>query len=537
MFKESKHVRRYLLLIGLGVLLSALVVMADCDVGIFPSTPKDGSGVSFNYFGGNTPMITPFLEDKRNCWGWTGTGFGNLYDVGGFNRKDACELMCDGAGECNLFENCTLFRGNSRECSDCEDDHLTADELDCTHDSEYDLDGDPCPGDPHDCDGKICKQDAVVGLFYPIKRVDLVFVVDMSGSMDVERGVLPDVITEVTDRLEEWGVDVEHTTKNLPFGTASTNECWAPGTEWVANYHPWRPDSQRIVLPVSDEGAYKGDPCYDDAPYINRAVTAANNNEVTVLGLYGDEPEACVISEMIDISSRTGGSAHLFKDKDTVVDAIINAVKCPEPFTTIDVNIYSHEWSDWGEWTEAERGDVPPPPEPETRKYCFLKGAVKGVTTFIIPHTDIDDTQQPTAEPVVPDEHIWRIEHPAFTIIETGNMPFKVVNPEFEVDDEGHVYRIKRVYWPDHSDSQKEFSVHSDLVFAYTLLESVGGSRTDATPLDIEATHAYTSMTLTNTYYVACDHLKCQGWCGCECCPCTGDDCCDCRCMDEERDC
>ncbi|MEA3254486.1 MAG: Ig-like domain-containing protein, partial [Candidatus Altiarchaeota archaeon] len=97
----------------------------------------------FNSVWAETFMITPRLEDNKNNWRWTKTGYSNLYDGGGFDRADACELRCDGQRECNLFEGCTLFEGNSGQCSNCEDDHLTPDDKDCTHDSKYDADGDP----------------------------------------------------------------------------------------------------------------------------------------------------------------------------------------------------------------------------------------------------------------------------------------------------------------------------------------------------------------------------------------------------------
>lgn len=549
MSEGNKHIGRNLLIIGLGILLLILMVMADCDIGIFPSTPQEGSGVAFNRYWGDTFMITPFLEDNKNCWGWTKTGYGSLYDGGGFDRRDACEFMCDARKDCNLFDDCTLFRGNSRECSSCEDDHMTANNLDCTLDSDVDRDGIyPCPGEPHDC-YKICKQDAIVGLFYPFK-VDLVFVVDTTGSMRDAWVDLCDTMTYIPDKLKDMGVEVEYTIyaldscsesyhscihkKIVPVSGDGNYECesWGDGVEDRAKNHPWRPNAKRIIFPVADEGPHGGcEHTGGDQAAVDRAIQAAKDNDVAVYGLWCNNDPCSLgsgkdnIDFMIEISSATGGSAYYFADKDSLVNAVVSAVThCPDPFTTIDVDIYSHQWSNYEEY-------IPPPPDPETRKYCFLEGAVKGVTTFRIPDTSVDDSKQPTAKPIVPDKHIWRIEHPAFNIIETGNMPFEIINPEFEIS--GDEYRIKRVYKPNPSTSQEEFIVNSDLVFDYTLLESIGGSIADASQFEIDATHSYTSMVLTNTYYVACDHSLCQGNCKCWHIPgCISNGCCK-TCRDE----
>ncbi|MEA3254961.1 MAG: vWA domain-containing protein, partial [Candidatus Altiarchaeota archaeon] len=560
---------------------------------------------------------------------------------------DACELRCDGQRECNLFEGCTLFEGNSGQCSNCEDDHLTPDDTDCTHDSKYDADGDPCPGEPHDCYEKICKQDAVVGLFYSFDA-DLVFIVDTSGSMDGEWKSLCSIMSYVVSELEAGGINVKYDIYGLGSKKSCStgyipgdSESWGWGTEDKAKNYPWRPAAKGIIFPVSDEGANYGDPwnSVDDAS-ITAAIAAAKNQDppVAVFGLYGDGSSDDVISGMKRLSTETGGTAYKFTNKDAVAEAIINAVgTCPDYFTKIYWDMYSRKWSPWEE-------HKPTPPQPEKRMFCSLEGAVEGVTTFSIPNitierlestetecgwydtcpagwiselrgefmgglwgtccdplttpenmfeygicndpsfesltqckhyfgdsvTHYEGTVDPacpyinvvrsegtcpmydgtvpcwvkcykktgphaywccppltnlSAEPVVSDEHVWRIEHPAFTLIETGNMPFEVLGPELEIS--GDEYMIKRVYLPKPTDPhthQDEFIVKSELVLAYTLLESVGGSVDNPTPFEIIATHSYRSMILRDTYYVACEHKRCQGRCTC----------CDCSCMDGE---
>lgn len=99
MSKENKHLKRNLLVIGLTLIL-VTVAVADCDSGIFPSTPQKNYGSIFDPSGGNVFMVTPFLEDCKNSdlgknWGWTSVGDGTLYYGSGFDRPDKCKFSCD----------------------------------------------------------------------------------------------------------------------------------------------------------------------------------------------------------------------------------------------------------------------------------------------------------------------------------------------------------------------------------------------------------------------------------------------------------
>lgn len=145
MSRENKHLKRNLLLIGLGISLLIPIVIAECDTGIFPSTPVKSFGELFKSSWCNIFMVTPFLEDMKNCWGWTAVGDGTLYDGSGFDRYDACKFSCDAKKKCDALrdpvdcyssfrEGLSSWCGGSGtdECSHCIDNHCEADPTDCT---------------------------------------------------------------------------------------------------------------------------------------------------------------------------------------------------------------------------------------------------------------------------------------------------------------------------------------------------------------------------------------------------------------------
>ena len=107
--------------------------------------------------------------------------------------------------------------------------------------------------------------------------VDLVFVIDTSGSMGYEWNSLPKIIGDLVDNLNQEGIDLQYKVYSLDrIYTNVPNleildkgifkgeiigghrEHWGPGTAWVAKNYQWRADAARIVIPISDEDCYAG---------------------------------------------------------------------------------------------------------------------------------------------------------------------------------------------------------------------------------------------------------------------------------------
>ncbi|MFB6174642.1 MAG: hypothetical protein ABEJ87_01555, partial [Candidatus Nanohalobium sp.] len=92
------------------------------------------------------------------------------------------------------------------------------------------------------------------------EKIDLVFVMDTSGSMSNDISDLCQVKSDVVNILKDRGADVEFTV----YGLGATPQCasqsiplhvedWAPGTAWAVNNHDWRSGSKKIIFPMSDE--------------------------------------------------------------------------------------------------------------------------------------------------------------------------------------------------------------------------------------------------------------------------------------------
>ncbi len=154
--------------------------------------------------------------------------------------------------------------------------------------------------------------------------------------------------------------------------------------------------------------------------------------------------------------------------------------KCPKGFDGVKNIIVSYNYPSWNN-------------KPTTEKKCILEGGVLGLSNFTIPDTEIDDGSDAEWDSGVKMTHI--ITHPAFTLIETGNMPFEIVWAGVSESDD-YEYSVKRLYKP--QDHSKEFVVNSDLVFNYILLDS-------AKELKIEAKHTYITLLRTDIHRVACD--------------------------------
>jgi hypothetical protein len=222
----------------------------------------------------------------------------------------------------------------------------TADTAACTFSTECD-DGQPCTSDV--CSNGVCSNVLIAncvpcspGLLCP--PMDVVFIMDTSGSMRDEAAALCSGIAQVVAELRQQGVTLHANflgitetpggsfaclTDNVvhllggtvpgngascPFpGGTSPYESWGPATAIVAARFPWTPGAMRIVIPISDEGPCNGsqpegcnDPG-DDRDSINNAVALALANNVVISPITGTGSDDCVINLATDAALGTNG--------------------------------------------------------------------------------------------------------------------------------------------------------------------------------------------------------------------------------------
>ncbi len=168
--------------------------------------------------------------------------------------------------------------------------------------------------------------------------VDIVFVMDTSGSMDGEAAALCASIAQVTADLTALGLTVSSSflgiteTPGGDYACLTDNvlnmlgapvpgslpccpnldhyEDWGPATAIVAARFPWTPNAIRVIVPLSDEGAENGNGCADpgnDRDAITNAIAGANTNDVIVSPITGSGSSACVLTLATDLAAGTGG--------------------------------------------------------------------------------------------------------------------------------------------------------------------------------------------------------------------------------------
>ncbi|MCL6614175.1 MAG: hypothetical protein K6U03_06120, partial [Firmicutes bacterium] len=178
-------------------------------------------------------------------------------------------------------------------------------------------------------------------------KIDLVFVIDTSGSMDDEWLVLPGIIRDLIETLTRVGIDlhtkvyslqvvragipgVEALTQGIFKGNivATSMECWGPGTAWVAAYYPWRPGAYRIIIPISDEDCYQGvGQDANDLASIAEATELCRANNVEAYPFYGfSDTGQSVKDEMQTLAQGTGGEMFFFQDANQVVNYLLRVL-------------------------------------------------------------------------------------------------------------------------------------------------------------------------------------------------------------------
>ncbi|MBU0717262.1 MAG: hypothetical protein KJ749_03360 [Planctomycetes bacterium] len=218
----------------------------------------------------------------------------------------------------------------------------------CTNNAQCD-DGSPCTADV--CAAGTCVNTPIPGCVpcdpSPIcSPVELVFIMDTSGSMRDEAEALCMLMPQIVVGLESLGITVVPTflgitetpggefdcltddvvsllggavpsdSASCEFpGSFSAYESWGPATAIVAKRFPWGTATIRVIVPMSDEGPCDGsfpDGCNnpgDDRASIDNAVLTANGRNVVVSPITGTSADECVLTLAGLLAAGTGGEA------------------------------------------------------------------------------------------------------------------------------------------------------------------------------------------------------------------------------------
>jgi len=325
--------------------------------------------------------------------------------------------------------------------------------------------------------------------------VDMVFVIDTSGSMNDEWDSICGVIDrDVVSKLKENNIDLKYAI----YGLGETKECakgavpktgqedWGQGIIWAANEYAWRSDTRRIIVPVSDEDLVGGDPKTDPESEnkITEAINTASGKKAAVYGIIGNGASAEVTDEMTRISSGTGGKATRFTDPEKLAEALIEiGLKRAYPVYAVSSNatIYMNQTA--------------------PNVWVLYQNESQNVTVKVKSATS--DRKGEGDENGM--EDMTLTVHPSIMLIETANMPFNVTYAGITRD--GSRYNITRIYVPNETginyDYGKEFIVTSKLIVNYTLLET-------ADTLIIDLNNSYFTQMRRDVSYVACSFKKCS---------------------------
>jgi len=176
--------------------------------------------------------------------------------------------------------------------------------------------------------------------------LDVVFVIDTSGSMDDEAVNLCTRISSMVGQLYSTGYDVNVEVLGISeanqrcltssvltkFGAAvpGTSSCgtnligcagpeddkenWGAATAIVAARYPWRSGAERMIVPISDEGPCCGcqsNPCTcdtDDSSAVSNMIAQGLQNKVHISPLLGTGVSACVVTLADQVAQATSGS-------------------------------------------------------------------------------------------------------------------------------------------------------------------------------------------------------------------------------------
>ena len=234
-----------------------------------------------------------------------------------------------GAKDCDFngkLDACDLAKGTHKDCND----NGKPDVCDIAAATSTDCDNDKVPDDCPAC-----------------PPVEAVFVMDTSGSMDDEAAALCSKIKAITTILKGMGITLSSSTLGIaatpggsyscltstaiklfgtkvpgnppttvdtlgkcPGGIQLNTEDWGRATAVIAGVKKWGPKNVRVVIPISDEGPWCGDPVTDpgvDRDSITHAIKVAAANKVMVSPITGTGSSAGVIKLAGDLAKGTGG--------------------------------------------------------------------------------------------------------------------------------------------------------------------------------------------------------------------------------------
>ncbi|MEM9379780.1 MAG: hypothetical protein AAGB93_07490 [Planctomycetota bacterium] len=179
--------------------------------------------------------------------------------------------------------------------------------------------------------------------------VDMVIVMDTSGSMSDEISALCTDLANIVATLQAQNIDV------VPdfLGITSTRDClttdvltllgptipdaplcctmlnhpesWAAGAAIVAERYQWRPNTVRLVIPISDEAAWRGgNSCNaDDQASVDALIVTALANGAVIAPIAGTGSSQCVIDAGAQIALATGGENFVTTDPSFDLGAFI----------------------------------------------------------------------------------------------------------------------------------------------------------------------------------------------------------------------
>ncbi len=193
-----------------------------------------------------------------------------------------------------------------------------------------------------------CDDNIINAVFRTCPPLNLVFVMDTSGSMDDDAAALCSDASGVQSEIEALGgtlsvtilgidEDADDETEEYSClsdnvvdllgsavpggGILDDNEDWAPASAVIAANFPWDAGALRVVVPISDEGPSLGDPCTDpgsDRDAVDNAISVAQANNVILSPIAASESSQCVIDLGAAMAAGTGGTA--FESEDPATD-------------------------------------------------------------------------------------------------------------------------------------------------------------------------------------------------------------------------
>jgi hypothetical protein len=253
-----------------------------------------------------------------------------LPDCDGNTLPDVCDIVPE--GDCNangLPDDCDIA-GASTDCNH----NLLPDECDIAVGTSEDCNLDGFPDECPHCPGT---------------DVEVAFVMDQSDSMDDEGEALCRSISQIAEDLEAdlsltdvhtellgipypgtgiygcltesvaglYGTTVPGSPPpgneilgDCPGGLQSPTEDWGRAVSVVSGFKPWAPDSVRLVVPLSDEGPWCGNPVSDpgvDRDSIVHAIWAAQTWGVAVSPVTCSGSPGSMVGMAQLIADSTGG--------------------------------------------------------------------------------------------------------------------------------------------------------------------------------------------------------------------------------------